>query len=408
MALRYIAPFEGPHLDNVTHTIAGLLVAEALLQTRAGREAPRGFRLAAQLVSALANNMPDFDFVYAGRGLDYLLHHRGHTHTFLIGVPLGLLSLVPVWWWRRKHEPWPARFWHYLIALALLGPVAHLALDYSNNYGVHPFWPLTSRWFYGDAVFIIEPWFWVTALPPLVCTARTRVGKGSLALLLLLVPILAALSGRVPWAIVLGLTACGGAWWLACRRLAPALGVGLGLAGCLVACAAWFGVSAHVRSSLAAELRQKLPNAEIDELVLTPMPGNPLCYSALSVERAGPDYLVRRAVVATVPSLLSAASCPELGSPTAPLEPVPVPSNAAVGWGGQFRAPLTELRALGRACQTAAYLRWSRVPFWTPSVIGDLRYDFSRDRDFAELARDPRCPAHVPGWSPPRARLLAP
>jgi len=38
----------------------------------------------------------------------------------------------------------------------------HIAFDAFNNYGVHPFAPFEDRWFYGDAVFIIDPWLWLT------------------------------------------------------------------------------------------------------------------------------------------------------------------------------------------------------------------------------------------------------
>ncbi len=60
----------------------------------------------------------------------------------------------------------------------------HLALDFSNNYGVHPFWPVSNRWFYGDAIFIVEPWFWVVAIPLLLPSFRSRAGQVFFGLLL--------------------------------------------------------------------------------------------------------------------------------------------------------------------------------------------------------------------------------
>ena len=38
---------------------------------------------------------------------------------------------------------------------------SHLFLDFLNNYGVRVLAPLEWRWFYGDAVFIIDPWLWL-------------------------------------------------------------------------------------------------------------------------------------------------------------------------------------------------------------------------------------------------------
>ena len=36
-----------------------------------------------------------------------------------------------------------------------LGAVLHIFVDSWNSYGVHPFWPISSRWIYGDFVFIL-------------------------------------------------------------------------------------------------------------------------------------------------------------------------------------------------------------------------------------------------------------
>ena len=37
----------------------------------------------------------------------------------------------------------------------------HVFLDYLNNYGVRLLTPFDWRWFYGDAVFIVDPWLWL-------------------------------------------------------------------------------------------------------------------------------------------------------------------------------------------------------------------------------------------------------
>src|SRR5688500_2848451 len=94
---RNIALYARTLMDNVTHTLTGLIAADAvlLLRGRGARGSPApGFRAAALWTSALANNGPDFDFLYAGiteGKLGYLLHHRGHTHTLVAALPLTLL-----------------------------------------------------------------------------------------------------------------------------------------------------------------------------------------------------------------------------------------------------------------------------------------------------------------------------
>ena len=41
------------------------------------------------------------------------------------------------------------------LVLAWLAVLSHILLDYTNNYGVHPYWPFDNRWIYGDSVFIV-------------------------------------------------------------------------------------------------------------------------------------------------------------------------------------------------------------------------------------------------------------
>jgi hypothetical protein len=69
-------------MDNVTHTLAGLLLAEgalALRRGRTGREPSGRLRTVAAVVGAVGANLPDADVLYTtavGDPLAYLLHHR--------------------------------------------------------------------------------------------------------------------------------------------------------------------------------------------------------------------------------------------------------------------------------------------------------------------------------------------
>ncbi|MGH9372674.1 MAG: metal-dependent hydrolase, partial [Vicinamibacterales bacterium] len=62
-----------------------------------------------------------------------------------------------------------------LLLLCYAGVLSHVAMDWLNNYGVRLFMPFSGRWFYGDAVFIIDPWLWLT-LAAGYAVAR-RVGR---------------------------------------------------------------------------------------------------------------------------------------------------------------------------------------------------------------------------------------
>jgi len=151
-------------MDNLTHALAGLLVAEstlALAERRTGQPAGRTFRRATLVAAVAAAELPDIDLAYSGPvlgmgKLGYLLHHRGHTHTLLFALAGAFLiwglALLFAKSLRGTRES------RYLLGASLVGTtVAHLALDWTNNYGVHPFWPVDNGWYYGDAIFIIEP-----------------------------------------------------------------------------------------------------------------------------------------------------------------------------------------------------------------------------------------------------------
>jgi inner membrane protein len=410
-------------VDNLTHILAGLVAAEVVTRVRARKLEPRTeWVRAAYFASALANNVPDLDFAYvgiSGQKLGYLLHHRGHTHTLLGGVPLGLVALGLVYAWaRRRKHAFDRADWLWLGALSLFGPLLHLFMDSWNSYGVHPFWPFDNRWFYGDRVFIVEPLFWAAALPSLFLAAGSRGGKTALALWLSLTVLLPFVSRMVPLAIcVFVLVWVVGALALlaratAARRVAVALGSTL-------AVLAVFGLAKRQAEAKArARLAAQYPDETLHDLVLSPNPANPACFQFLAVQ-TGPagSYALRSGRLSLVPALIAADACQmRAGSPTAPLRAVAATNTRDVVIEREFVASVSELQRLARqSCEVAAFLRFSRAPFWTDQpgtglIVGDLRYDREPGIGFAELVaeRTPRtCPSFVPPWDPPRSDVLA-
>jgi inner membrane protein len=47
--------------------------------------------------------------------------------------------------------------WGLLFLYACLAGISHILLDFTNNYGVRPFWPFSEKWYSWDIVFIFEP-----------------------------------------------------------------------------------------------------------------------------------------------------------------------------------------------------------------------------------------------------------
>ncbi|MBF5042411.1 MULTISPECIES: metal-dependent hydrolase [Myxococcaceae] len=417
-------------MDNVSHSVAGMLAAETLLAAR-GSERLRslaGYGRVAWVTSALANNLPDADLLYTAlerSPLAYVLHHRGHTHTLALGLPLGLLSLAVPWLWARRTGRSPGREgWALLVLLALLGPALHLALDSSNNYGVHPFWPVWDGWLYGDTIFIVEPLFWVGGLALLLPSMRSRLAQGVWGVLLAgmavtcwVLPFVSRGSALFVTLLGVALLAVG---WRRSAHARMAWAVGLSLAAL-----AAFGLgSVRARTSLEASAATAFPGWRVQDAVLTPLPANPLCWEAIAVMVQGEQYALRRAQLAPWPPLGEATGCPRFAfsrPTTLPYAALATPPTGAVVWRDEHVQKLAQLRGVFRdRCVARAFSHFARIPFAMdpgPSVpgepegpwVGDARYDSEEGRGFAELALGPadtRCPEHVPPWTPPREDLL--
>jgi inner membrane protein len=411
-------------VDNVTHTLAGFMVAELFAQVRRQRGEPVSHWLRpAYLTSAIANNLGDLDFLYAGitsGPLGYLLHHRGHTHTFALAPLMALVAFaVGNLWLRRAASPPTRADRLWLAALALAGPVLHVAMDFSNSYGVHPFWPFYAGWIYGDSVFIVEPLLWATMLPFLIAQVRWWPGRITLGVLLLATVVLPWVSGFVPPALSALVMIVVGAGLLAAFRLRAPARVWAACGAIALVLASFASSSRLARARAEQLLGERFPGAQTHDIVLSPLPANPLCWSLIAIQTQDQQLIERRGALALAPSLIAAARCPDRtrGSSTAPLVEVPGTDRPELAFVGQFQAPLSELRALARQhCSFSALLRFARAPYWkfegSRLVMGDLRYDRSERLEFAELSADrtpepASCPRYVPSWLPPRRQLLS-
>jgi inner membrane protein len=411
-------------VENVAHALAGLLVAEAAIAVhgRGQSEPPgRGFARLALVTSAVANNIPDADIVYTGitgGKLGYLLHHRGHTHTLLVGVLLGAaVALASIGWAKWRGPELARRDRLYLLALGGFGPVLHVLMDAWNVYGVHPLWPLYSGWFYGDAVFIVEPLLWVTAIPPLWLAAKSRVWRVVLGLLLAAgigLPWLAA--GLVPLPARLALLATAMIVGALAWRMTARARILLGLVAFSAIPVLFLATGALARRRVLATLEATFPDAATHDVALTPLAANPLCWYALSVQTTPAGELaVRASTHALLATAIAVDACPRRSSTTtAPLVAVRAAGDAATRWDGEYVAPLRRLQELARDhCEISALMRFVRVPFHVDRgasiVVGDHRFDREESLGFGEIeveAQPSRCPQNVPPWRPPRADLL--
>lgn len=147
-------------MDNLAHTLTGAVLGQAGLKKKTGL---------GMVTLMVAANLPDIDGIAMLTERGSLAVRRGWTHG-----PLALLILPPLlavgmyafdrWQARKGRRPAaraPVRF-GWLVALAYIGILSHPLLDFLNTYGVRCLMPFSERWFYGDAVFIIDVWMWLT------------------------------------------------------------------------------------------------------------------------------------------------------------------------------------------------------------------------------------------------------
>jgi inner membrane protein len=186
-------------LEPITHFLTGACLARA------------GFNRKTALATAtmtLAAEAPDIDVI--GNFKDPVFgfaHHRGFTHSFLglVLVQAVVVGLMYVLWRVRgrkvKGPDLPPR-WGLLFVFAYIAGLTHILLDFSNNYGVRPFWPFWEKWYSWDIVFIVEPGILIflvagLVLPALFSLINDEIGvrrkgpQGSLGAIVALLGVLA-------------------------------------------------------------------------------------------------------------------------------------------------------------------------------------------------------------------------
>ena len=141
-------------MEPVTHMLTGAVLARSGLNRRAA------YMTFAMVIAA---EFPDIDILWElGDPVTGFEHHRGITHTF-VALPfeaaLITLSFYLAHRLRKrstKREKAPVN-WAWLYGGTLVALLSHILLDWTNNYGVRPFFPFDPHWYAGSFVFIFEP-----------------------------------------------------------------------------------------------------------------------------------------------------------------------------------------------------------------------------------------------------------
>jgi inner membrane protein len=397
-------------VDNITHSLVGVALADVTMGRR-GAKSQRPLMVGAALVAA---NLPDIDIIYSAitpAPLGYLLHHRGHTHTVagLIVLAVAVAAIYqltpPV---RGMRGAARLRF-YFLIAVAL---ASHLAMDALNSYGVHPWFPIDNRWHYGDAVFIFEPALWVMLGVAVAWNGRSGASQlaAALPLGILLVTIAAMDVMPMESSAVLAVAGCTFAWFT--RKISARSRAALALTASALIVVALVATSRSARAATRTALQPVLRGRLVD-VVLTPNPGSPLCWSVIGVEaiELESEYVLWRGTLSLAPALKDPTRCAIHRFAGARHTRTLAAGQLVIR--DEIHQSLRGLRdRAARDCWVQAWLRFGRVPVIEQNKIFDLRFVERQAQDFTSLslagrADDRQCPSWIPPWEMPRRDLLA-
>ena len=184
-------------MEPITHFLTGAVLARA------------GFDRKTALATAtmtLAAEAPDLDVISGLKGPVYgFAHHRGFTHSFLglflvAGLTVGLMYLIWRLRGRKTNIPDLPPRWGLLFLFAYVAGLSHILLDFTNNYGVRPFWPFWEKWYSWDIVFIVEPALYVILIAglalPAIWSRNQRLPRRQRAAILALACVVALYAAR--------------------------------------------------------------------------------------------------------------------------------------------------------------------------------------------------------------------
>lgn len=136
-------------MDTLTHITLGACIGELLATKRIGKKA--------LVFGALAQSVPDFDFVFAFwlEPSSNVLAHRGFTHSFLF-----VLLVAPIFAWAAQrgwgNTQTTFKYWLTFFGIQIF---VHSVLDAFNAYGTAWFEPFSHVRISFHTLFVADPLF---------------------------------------------------------------------------------------------------------------------------------------------------------------------------------------------------------------------------------------------------------
>lgn len=136
-------------MDSLTHIALGACVGELFFE--------KGFGKKAMVWGALAQSIPDIDFVSSlwMNTPESLLAHRGFTHSLVFAA-----MIIPVFSMlaNKIHKPHNITFLRWILFFTT-SVLLHLFIDAFNNYGIGWFEPFSHQRFSFNVIYVADPFF---------------------------------------------------------------------------------------------------------------------------------------------------------------------------------------------------------------------------------------------------------
>jgi len=155
-------------VDTLTHVALGACIGELLATKRIGKKA--------LVFGALAQSVPDFDFVFSFwlEPSTNVLAHRGFTHSFLFAF---LITPILAWAAQRGWGNTQTTFKYWLTFFGIQ-VLVHSVLDAFNAYGTGWFEPFSRARISFHTLFVADPLFSISlGLATLFLIATTIENK---------------------------------------------------------------------------------------------------------------------------------------------------------------------------------------------------------------------------------------
>jgi inner membrane protein len=143
-------------MDNLTHSLIGMALGRAGLNKRTAL---------ATSTLVIANNLPDLDVAVFATNTLAMSFRRGWTHGVPAQITLPILLTGAMMLYdrsRKKKSPDDIVRPGQILLLSYIGVLLHVFMDFMNTYGVRLLMPISERWFYGDSLYIVDPWLYLT------------------------------------------------------------------------------------------------------------------------------------------------------------------------------------------------------------------------------------------------------